>query len=80
MIDHVKMMKIPYLGIWSMLHSGQVPHRSNSSHLLWNLKNPWLVQALSYGRKITHHLLLIGFFHKLISMQDFAHNMLHLDK
>ena len=27
--------------------------------------------------KITYHLLLIDFFHKLISMQDVAHNMLH---
>ena len=88
MIDHVKMMKIPCLGIWSMLLSGQVPHRSNSSHLIWNLKNPLLVQALSYGRKITYHLLYYFpdhippdiTFHKLISMQDFGHNMLHLDK
>ena len=32
----MKMMQIPYLDIWSMLLSGQVPHRSNSRQLFWN--------------------------------------------
>ena len=77
MIEHIEMMQIPYLDIWSMFFSGQVPHRSNSSHLFWNLKDPVLVQTLSYRRKITYHLLLIGFFQLLISMQDVGH-MLHL--
>ena len=27
MIEHIKMMQIPYLDIWSMLLSRQVPHR-----------------------------------------------------
>ena len=77
MKEHIKMMQIPYLDIWSMLLFGQIFHRSNSSHLFWNLKDPVLVQTLSYRRKITYHLLLIGFFQKLISMQDVGH-MLHL--
>ena len=64
-----KKIQIPYLDIWSMLLSGQVPHRSNSSHMFWNLEDLVLVQTVSYRRKITYHLLLIGFFHKLISSQ-----------
>ena len=36
MIVHMKMMQTPYLDIWSILISGQVPHRSNSSQLFWN--------------------------------------------
>ena len=78
MIEHIKMMQILYLDIWLMLLSGQVPHRSNSSRLFWNLKDSALVQALSYRRKITYHPFLIGFFHKLISIRDVGHNMLHL--
>ena len=66
----IKMLQIPFLDIWSMLFSGQVAPRSNSSHLLWNLKDPVLVQTLPYRKKITYHLVLIGFFYKLISMQD----------
>ena len=73
-----KKIQIPYLQIWSMLLSGQVPYRSNSSHLFWCLEEPLLVKKVSYRRKITDHLLLISFFHKLISMQDVRHNMLHL--
>ena len=72
-----KKIQIPYLDIWSMLLSDKVPHRSNSSHLFWNLEDPVLVQTMSYRRKIIYYLLLIGFFHKLISMQDVAHT-LHL--
>ena len=52
--------------------------RSNSSHLFRNLKETVQVQTLSYRKKITYHQLLIGFLHKLISMQDAGHNMLHL--
>ena len=79
MIEHIKMMAIPYLEILSMLPYGQVPHRSNSQwHLFWNLKDSVLDQTLSYRRKITYHVLLLVFFHKLISMQDVWHNMLHL--
>ena len=36
------------------------------------------VQTLYYRWKITCHLLLTGFFHKLISVQDVGLNMLHL--
>ena len=43
--------------------------RSNSSHLFGNLEYPVLIQTLSYMRKITYYLLLIGFSHKIISMQ-----------
>ena len=28
---------VPYPDIYSMLLSGQMPHRSTSSHLFWNL-------------------------------------------
>ena len=62
MVEHIKMMQIPYLDIWPILLSGQVPHRINSSHLFWNLEDPVLVQTLFYWRKITHQLLLIVFF------------------
>ena len=78
MIEHIKMIQIPCLDIWSMLLSRQVPHRSNSSHLFWNLKDLVLVQIMSQRRKITYQLLLIGFFHELISVFDVGHNMLHL--
>ena len=37
MIEHMKKIRIPCLDIWSMLRSGQVPQRSNSSHLFWYL-------------------------------------------
>ena len=36
MIEHIKMMQMPYLDMRSMLLSGQVPHRTNSSQLFWN--------------------------------------------
>ena len=76
MIEHIK-IRIPYLDIRSMLLSGQVPLWRNSGLLLWNLEDLVLVQTVSYRRKTTYHLLLIGFFHKLISTQDVGH-MLHL--
>ena len=62
MIENIKTMQIPCLDIWSMLFSGQVLHRINSSHLFWNFKDSMLVQTLSYRMKITYQLLLIGFF------------------
>ena len=37
-----------------------------------------LLEILCYRRKRTYHLLLVGFFYKLISVQDVGHNMLHL--
>ena len=37
--------------------------------LRWNLEDPVLIQTLSYTRKIIYYLfILIGFFHKLISI------------
>ena len=36
MIEHIKMMQMPYLDIRSMLLSRQVPYRTNSSQLFWN--------------------------------------------
>ena len=36
MIEHMKMMQMPYLHIWSMLLSGHMPHKTNSSQLFWN--------------------------------------------
>ena len=71
-------MHISYLDIWSMLLYGQVPHTSNSNHLFWDLKDPALVQTLHYRRKIIYQPLRIGFFHRLISVQDIGH-MLHLN-
>ena len=62
-----------------MLLYGQVPHKSNSIHMFLNLEDPMLVQTRSYWKKRTYHPLLIGFSHKLISMQDVGHNMLHLN-
>ena len=44
MIEHIKMMKTPYFDIWSMLLL---------SNLFWNLKDPMLVQTLSYRMKVT---------------------------
>ena len=35
-IEHVKMIQMLYLDIRSMLLSGQVPYRTNSSQLFWN--------------------------------------------
>ena len=65
MIEQMKMMQMSYLVIWQVLLFGQVSHRSNSRHFFQNLENPVLVQTLSYKRKITYHLLLFAFFHKL---------------
>ena len=56
-----------------MLLYGQVPHTSNSNHLFWDLKDPVLVQTLHYRRKIIYQPLRIGFFHRLISVQDIGH-------
>ena len=61
-----------------MFLSGQVPHTTNLNHLFWNLEESVLVQTLFYRRKITYNPLLIGFSHKLMSMQDVGH-MLHLN-
>ena len=36
MIEHMKVMQMPYLDIWLMLLSGLVLHRTNSSQLFWN--------------------------------------------
>ena len=55
-------------------------HTSNLSSLFWNLENPVLVQALSYRRKIAYNSLLIGFSHKVISMQDVGHMLLQLNR
>ena len=57
-----------YRDMCSMLLSRKVPHSSFSHE-----KIPVLVQTLSYKSKITYHTLLIGFYHKLISMQDVWH-------
>ena len=36
MIEHIKMIQIHCLDIWSMLLSRQVPHRTNLNQLFWN--------------------------------------------
>ena len=76
MIQHVIMVQILYLDIYSKLLSGQALHTRNSSHFFWNLKDPVLVRTLPY--RGNNNPLLIGFFPKLISMHDVEHNMLHL--
>ena len=54
----------PLFFCWNsaMLLSGQVPHTSNSSHLFWNLKDPVLVQTLSYGRNNLPPMIYCFFF------------------
>ena len=74
MIEHIKMMQIPYDDIWLMLLSGQVLYTIYSSHLFCNTVEPVLIQTLSYRRRITHHPLLTGFSHKLISVGAEASN------
>ena len=78
MTEHIKLMQIPYLDMCSVLLSGQLPNTRNSSHLHWNLKDPVLLETLSYRIKITYHLLMIGFYHKLILMQDIGHNICYI--
>ena len=52
--------------------------------MLYGISKPgmlWLILAvltLSYWKKTTSQLLLIGLFHNLISVQDVVHDMLHL--
>ena len=36
-IEHMKMIQMLYLDLRSMLLSGQVPYRTNSSQLFWNV-------------------------------------------
>ena len=63
------------------VHGASYTYRSNSIHLLWNLEKT-LCLTLSYKdirKKITYQTeLLIGIFHKLISVQDIGCNILHL--
>ena len=76
-----KTMQILYLDIWPMLLSGHVPHREAIQVTCFGISKTMCVPVrnLFYRTKLTYHLLLIGFFHKLILMQGVAHNMLHLD-
>ena len=66
-------MQIIHHVIRSMLLSGQVPFKKNSSHFFWNFKDPILVETLFYMRKITCPSLLTDFSQNLISMQDVEH-------
>ena len=50
-MERIKMIQIPCLDICSILVSGQLPHRSNSSHLFWNLKDLELAQDCRRGGK-----------------------------
>ena len=73
MTERIKMMQMLYHDTWSMLLSGKCLCIFVSLwqvYLLWNIKDPVLVQILSYKRKITYYPLLICFSYKLISMQD----------
>ena len=60
MIEHIKIIILSCLDSWLLF--GQVPHRSYSRHLFWNLKDLMLVQILYQRRKITYQLSVIGFF------------------
>ena len=63
------------------VHSASQTYRSNSIHLFWNLQKT-LCLTLSYRTQEENNLpgitVLIGLFHKLISVQDIGRNMLHL--
>ena len=50
-MERIKMIQIPCLDICSILVSGQLPHRSNSSHLFGNLKDLELAQDCPRGGK-----------------------------
>ena len=73
-IEHIKKYKYPIL---TYSTSSKSTSRSISSHLFWNLEDSAIVHTVSYKTKISYHLLLISFFHKLNLMQDVGHNMLH---
>ena len=45
---------------------------------LLSMRGVFLPSELPYGRKMTYHPMLIGFLHKLFSMQDLRHNIFHL--
>ena len=57
MIEHIKIMQIPHLDIWSMLLSGEVPQQAATQ--VTCLKDPAsvLAQTQLYRRKITYHPL-----------------------
>ena len=77
MIEHIKMMQIPYLDIWSMFLSGQVPHNEQFKSLVLESRRPYVSSNTVLSEKNNLPPILIGFFHKLISMQDVGHNMFH---
>ena len=82
MIELIKMKQIPYLiKDQCFFLDKQVLHRMIEAIQVTCFgisRRPCLCWTLSCRRKITYQLLLIGLFHKLISLQDVGHNMLHL--
>ena len=65
---------------WSMLLSGQVLHRLIEAIKVtcFGISRRPCAKHRPIKRKTTYQLLLIGLFHKLISVQDIGHDMLHL--
>lgn len=47
--------------------------------LVWNLEDPILAETFSSRRKIIYCPFFTDFSQKLLSMQDFGHNKLHLN-
>ena len=79
-IEHIKIMPIllqypiwtgPYCQCFFL---DKVPHRSNWSHLFWNLEDPVLIQTLSYspigGKWLTTLFWLAFSINWMISMQE----------
>ena len=86
MIEHIKMIQIPTLSwqmvnasFWATCHKCFIEWWKQFKSLACGISRRACAKHwLSYRRKITYQLLLIGLFHKLISVQDVGHNMLHL--
>ena len=73
MIKHIKMMQIPIVTCAQCFSHEKFLIPAIQVTVFGISKIPVLVQTLSYKSKITYHTLLIGFYHKLISMQDVWH-------
>ena len=80
MIGYINMMQIPYLEIWSMLLSGQVLYIKAIQVTCFGISRRPCAKHCPLGGTVLQedNNLLVGLFHKLISMQDVGHNMLHL--
>ena len=79
MIEHIKMVQIPYLTYYQCFFLDKCFIDWQKQFTCFGIsRRPCLCLKLSCRRKITYLLLLIGLFHELISVQDVGHNMLYL--